>query len=83
MLQLTLYSRQGCHLCEDMLQLLLQLQQEISFELDIRDVDTNAEWRQHYHERVPTLLAGTQLLSEYFLDLGRLRAYLNEQSGAR
>lgn len=65
-----------------MLQLLLEQRQEIHFDLDIRDVDSNRQWQALYHERVPLLLAGEQILSEYFLDLKQLKAYLYEQVGA-
>ena len=80
MLQLTLYTRQGCHLCEDMLLQLRQLQQDWSFGLAVCDVDSNPQWHNLYHERVPVLFSGEQLLSQYFLDLKQLEIHLNEHS---
>jgi sirohydrochlorin ferrochelatase len=77
---LILYTRHGCHLCEDFEQELLRLQQDhpqaYAFSVEIRDVDTRPEWRAAYNDLVPLLLAGSEEISRYFLDLERLRRYL-------
>lgn len=73
---LTLYTRHGCHLCEDFEQELRRLQQDTPFEVEIRDVDARPDWRAAYNDQVPLLLADTQEISRYFLDLDRLRRYL-------
>lgn len=73
---LILYTRHGCHLCEDFEQELRRVQQEHPFAIDIRDVDANPEWRAAYNDQVPLLLAGNEEISRYFLDLDRLRRYL-------
>lgn len=73
---LTLYTRHGCHLCEDFEQELRRLQVEFPIEIEIRDVDTHPEWRAAYNDQVPLLLAGDEEISRYFLDLERLRRYL-------
>ena len=73
---LTLYSRYGCHLCEDFERELERLRQAWVFELEIRDVDSNPAWVQAHGDKVPLLLAGEQEISRYFLDLEQLRRYL-------
>ena len=73
---LILYSRQGCHLCEDFEQDLRRLQLALGFELEIRDVDARPEWRTAYNDLVPLLIAGEQELSRYFLDPDALERYL-------
>lgn len=75
---LTLYTRRGCHLCEDFEQELRRLQLEQPFEVEIRDVDARPEWRAAYNDQVPLLLAGAEEISRYFLDLRRLRRYLGD-----
>ena len=76
MSSLILYSRQGCHLCEDFEQELRRLQPALGFSLEIRDVDARPEWRAAYNALVPLLFAGDRELSRYFLDLGSLERYL-------
>ena len=73
---LIFYTRHGCHLCEDFEQELRRLQAETSFAVEIRDVDARPEWRAAYNDLVPLLLAGSEEISRYFLDLERLRRYL-------
>jgi len=73
---LILYTRHGCHLCEDFERELRRLQQEQPFDVEIRDVDTRPEWRAAFNDLVPLLLAGSEEICRYFLDPERLRRYL-------
>ncbi|MBI5041029.1 MAG: glutaredoxin family protein [Gammaproteobacteria bacterium] len=75
-MSLILYTRHGCHLCEDFEQELRRLQQEFPFDVEIRDIDARPEWRAAYNEQVPLLLADSEEIARYFLDLERLRRYL-------
>ena len=65
---LTLYSRQGCHLCEDMFEQLEELRAELNFSLDVRDIDTNSNWHQQFDELVPVLMQDDTEICRYFLD---------------
>jgi len=79
--RLILYYRTGCHLCEDMLnELLAVLAQRQKVTLDVREVDQTDQWLILYGERVPVLIGGKQVISEYFLDMSRLLQYLDGQS---
>ncbi len=86
--ELVLYYREGCHLCEDMEQLLGELFEPGSFHLTRIDIDEHPSLREAYNVRVPVLslvqeqtsgaLAsyplGNQLeLCEHFLDLEAVR----------
>lgn len=77
---LILYTRPGCHLCEDFEQELRRQQQVLDFELEIRDVDSNPDWMLAYNDKVPLLLAQNSGLDEeiccYFIDPKALQAYL-------
>ena len=59
-MQLTLYYREGCHLCDVMLQALRGLQVHLAFDLQRIDVDSNPVLRQRYDEWVPVLCHGCQ-----------------------
>ena len=73
---LTLYSRAGCHLCEEMWQQLQGLQQEIPFRLALVDVDGIPEMRARYDTRIPVLTHEDRVLCELILDVARVREYL-------
>jgi glutaredoxin len=74
--ELTVFVRQGCHLCADMLRDLEYLKSEWDFRYRVRDVDEDPMLEQRYGERVPVLVAGVTELCWYFLDADRLRGYL-------
>jgi thiol-disulfide isomerase/thioredoxin len=74
---LVLYSRNHCHLCEDMYLQLEELQGEYGFELVVRDVDTDPDWTSAYGDEVPLLFAEDVEICRYFLDLERLKARIS------
>lgn len=53
-MDLILYSKPGCHLCEG-LQEKLALVTNINFELEIRDITTREDWFNIYQYEVPVL----------------------------
>lgn len=53
-MQLILYSKPGCHLCEG-LQEKLERFQSIDFELEVRDITTREDWFRAYQYEVPVL----------------------------
>ena len=67
MLELVVYSRRGCHLCDD---LLLELEPLCRgrANVSVRDVDTNPEWAELYGEAVPVLCVDNQEICRYHLD---------------
>lgn len=73
---LTLYYREGCHLCEDMLQALRGLQSSLQFEFSLADIDTSAVLQRRYDEWVPVLACGEEEICHYHLDEARLRGFL-------
>ena len=74
--KLVIYIRADCHLCEDMVDQLRELQAAYSFEIEHRDVDLWPAWRQTYGDKVPVLLCGEVEICRYFLDLRALQAAL-------
>lgn len=72
---LTLYTRVGCHLCEEMKCQLEQFQQQYRFSLNVVDVDADSYLKLHYGERIPVLAAGEQEICHYHLDKNVVLAY--------
>lgn len=56
MWKLILYSKPGCHLCEGLQEKLEQVQAP-TFNLEIRDITTRADWFQAYQYEIPVLFA--------------------------
>jgi len=64
-MQLILYSKPGCHLCEG-LQAKLEQVENLSFELEVRDITTREDWFAAYQYEVP-VLAWQQAAAEKIL----------------
>lgn len=63
-MQLILYSKPDCHLCEGLLEK-LQKVQTLKLEIEIRDITTREDWHTAYQYEVPVLyqkLAGQEKL---------------------
>jgi len=62
--RLVLLSRRHCHLCEAVRGPLAQLVAERELTLQEFDIDQDPELRRTYGDRVPVLLAGSEILGE-------------------
>lgn len=76
--QLTIYSRIGCHLCEDMEAQLPPYLEKTGILLEIIYIDNNDELEQRYGTLVPVLKAGEREICHYFLDIKALQQYISE-----
>lgn len=52
-MQLILYSKPGCHLCEGLQEKLAQV--DLQFELEIRNINTCQDWFAAYQYEIPVL----------------------------
>ena len=77
MSELTLYSRLGCHLCEDMEKLLPSYLQQSAISLNIVYIDDEPELEQQYGTSIPVLKAGEREICHYFLDVKALQQYIS------
>jgi glutaredoxin len=68
----TVYSRPGCHLCEQAVEALRELERELeperSFRLQELDIDERPALHDAYFERIPVILLDGEELCEYVLD---------------
>ncbi len=77
---LVVYTRRGCHLCEVLVeQLIEELGEDAAPEL--RDIDTRPEWRREFDTRVPVLEYNGEWVCDYQLDVARLRELLARDRG--
>ncbi|MEE9447815.1 MAG: glutaredoxin family protein [Arenicellales bacterium] len=77
MITLSVYSREGCHLCEEMLAALVQFKTELGFEFEVYDIDEDAALLQEYNALVPVVKLGERELMRYYFELATLKAALN------
>lgn len=67
MTSLVVYSRQGCHLCEQLIEELLPLIRG-KLEVEVRDIDTSPEWQDEYGTRIPVVEFDGEFVCQYTLD---------------
>lgn len=74
---LQVYSRQGCHLCELLIEELLPLVRGL-VEVEVLDVDSREDWHRAYDVRVPVLEFEGERICEFTLDRLALQELLNK-----
>jgi glutaredoxin len=73
-----LYTRPGCHLCEEAREAILALRSELgSFELEEVDIDSDDALHARFLERIPVVEVGGAMVSELVFEPDRLRASLD------
>ena len=74
----TVYSRHGCHLCEDAVNTLESLKRELDFEIEIIYIDGNPELEKLYGEQVPVTHIGGEHHDFWRVDPERFRSSLEK-----
>ena len=74
----TLFTRPGCHLCDEAREAILETRAELP-EFELREVDIEADEALHalYLERIPVVQVNGDIVSELHIDLARLRLSLD------
>ena len=79
MLRVTLYSRHGCHLCEEMRAVVAAVERELPLEVDEVDVDGDPALATAYGDEVPVLFVNGRKAFKYRVDATALRARLRRE----
>lgn len=64
---IAVYSRPGCHLCEELIEALLPLTRGRAA-VEVRDVDSRDAWRERFGLRIPVVEFAGEVLCEFRLD---------------
>jgi glutaredoxin len=72
----TVYSRHGCHLCEDAVKTLESLREELAFEIEIIYIDGDAKLEKLYGNEVPVIHINGEHHDFYKVDPERFRTSL-------
>jgi thioredoxin reductase (NADPH) len=78
---LTLYFREYCSLCHQMLAQLQPWRERHGFAIDVIDVDADPVLEARYNELVPVLLDGDTEICHWHLDEAKLAARLAARAG--
>ena len=78
MTTVTIYSRQGCHLCEDAHRLLESVREELAFEISVIDIDGDEALIKLYSDQVPVIHIDGMHHDFYKVDLDRFRSSLEK-----
>lgn len=72
------YTREGCHLCDDAIETVERVADSVSRPVDIEtvDVDADPDLRERYGERVPYVTVDGRPQFKYRVDVDELRAAL-------
>ena len=68
MTTVTLYSRPGCHLCDEARDALTRIRQQAPFDLDEIDITTDDVLHARYLERIPVIAVDGRERFDYFVD---------------
>jgi len=76
--EVIVYYRDGCHLCEQVVASLSQLQQELGYEIKQIDVDDDPELYKKYNVDVPVVSYQDEVIFYHFFDETALRQALQK-----
>ena len=68
MTELTLYHRESCGLCHDMLAEIMALKSRYTFALTVVDIDEHPDLQARFNVKVPVLAVDGDILCCHFLD---------------
>jgi glutaredoxin len=72
----TLYTAEGCALCERALEVVRRVQDELGFELEVVDITGSRDLEAQYREHLPVVEIGGERAFTFFVDADALRRRL-------
>ena len=79
--ELTLYSRPGCHLCDDMKAIVAPVARELGCALHEIDISGRPELESRFGQEIPVLFIGARKAFKYRLTESELRRRLRSRRG--
>ena len=77
----TLYSRPGCHLCDEARESLQRVQTRVSFTVHEVDITTDDRLHARYLERIPVISVDGEDLFDYEVDEDALEQFILYREG--
>ncbi|MDA2934224.1 glutaredoxin family protein [Acidobacteria bacterium AH-259-D05] len=79
--QVDFYTREGCRLCEDALEVLRMLQQEFDFQIHLIDISKSPDLTRLYGNDIPVATLNGRKILKHRADEKLLRRVLGRQAG--
>jgi glutaredoxin len=79
-MKVTLYTRAGCHLCDEVKQVIEAVRLRIRFDYEEFDIDTDPQLRLLYNEEVPVILIDGQKAFKFRVTAAELQKKLAARS---
>ncbi len=76
-MNITLYTRAGCHLCDEAKKVLKEAQAETAFDLEEVDIDQHPNLKAEFNEQVPVVFINGRKAFKYRVDPCELRRRLS------
>ena len=73
----TVFTRKGCHLCEEAIQTLERLQKELHFDIEKRFIEGDPVLEERYGEQIPVIQIDGEHHDFYRVDPDRFRSSLD------
>ena len=80
---ITLYSKEGCHLCENAKAALLSLEDEFEVTLSEVDITTDPQLFEKYKYTIPVMIVDETIELDSRIDAHKLRRALGESYGPK
>ena len=77
--ELTLYSRPGCHLCDDMKAIVAPVARELGWIVKEIDISGHPELESRFGQEIPVLFVGERKAFKYRLTESALRRRLRDR----
>jgi glutaredoxin len=81
MIALTIYSRPGCHLCDEMKDVVKRVAQSIPLQLEEVDISQSRDLEEKYGLEIPVLLVDGKKAAKYRVGEEELRRILAGRAG--
>jgi Glutaredoxin-like domain (DUF836) len=81
LIRLTLYSRPGCHLCDDMKGVVHRVSASVPLAFEEIDISGNAELERLYGVEIPVLLVDGKRVAKYRIREEELLRVLDRRAG--
>ena len=81
MIALTIYSRPGCHLCDEMKAIVARVARRVPLTLDEVDISADPALEQRYGLEIPVLLVNGKKAAKYRVTEWQLTRMLSARAG--
>ena len=81
MIALTIYSRPGCHLCDEMKAVIERVARSVPLTVDEIDISRDAELEERYGLEIPVLMVNGRKAAKYRITEEELTRILTDRAG--